>query len=69
MDTKRIQRDRSYTLFELADRAGLRVAQVQDLVHRGKLVSHYTDDTEVINGKDFLQWAEQNELADEARYE
>lgn len=69
MDTKRIQRDKSYTLFELADRAGIRVAQVLDLVHRGKIASHYTDDTEVINGKDFLQWAEQNELADEARYE
>jgi hypothetical protein len=69
MDTKRIQRDKSYTLFELADRAGLRVAQVQDLVHRGKLTSHYTDDTEVINGKDFIQWAEQNEQVDEARYE
>ncbi|MGZ4135528.1 MAG: hypothetical protein ACXVPC_10220 [Tumebacillaceae bacterium] len=70
MDTKRIQRDKSYTLFELADRAGIRVAQVQDLVHRGKLASHYTDDTEVVNGKDFLQWAEQNEHVEEdARYE
>ncbi|MGZ4122915.1 MAG: hypothetical protein ACXVOI_06850 [Tumebacillaceae bacterium] len=70
MDTKRIQRDKSYTLFELADRAGIRVAQVQDLVHRGKLASHYTDDTEVVNGKDFLQWAEQNEHAEvDARYE
>lgn len=68
MDTKRIERDKSYTLFELADRAGIRVADVQDLVHRGKLASHYTDDTEVINGKDFLEWA-QDHRGHESRFE
>lgn len=61
MDTKRIERDKSYTLFELADRAGLRVAELQDLVHRGHLASHYTDDTEVVNGIDFIQWVQEND--------
>ncbi|TCP53942.1 hypothetical protein EV586_105288 [Tumebacillus sp. BK434] len=65
METKGIQRDKQYTLFELADRAGITVADVQELVHRGKLDSHYTDDTEMVNGKDFLNWAERVEQADE----
>jgi len=58
MDQKRIERDKSYTLFQLAERAGMRVADVQDLVERGKLPSHYTDDTLIVNGKDFLKFFE-----------
>ena len=61
MERHNIHRDKTYTLFELSDRSGLRVAELQELVHKGKLNSHYTDDTEVVNGKDFLQWAEQRE--------
>jgi len=57
MNTKSIEKDKAYTLFELADRAGIRVSELQDLVHRGKFKSHYTDDTEVVNGSDFLEWA------------
>ncbi|MBL0386045.1 hypothetical protein JJB07_05205 [Tumebacillus sp. ITR2] len=58
MTNHRIHKDKAYTLFELSDRTGMRVAELQELVHRGKLASHYTDDTEVINGKDFLELAE-----------
>jgi hypothetical protein len=61
MTNHRIQRDKTYTLFELSDRTGMRVAELQELVHRGKLASHYTDDTEVVNGKDFLEFAERIE--------
>lgn len=60
MNTRGIEKDKAYTLFELADRAGIRVSEVQDLVHRGKFDSHYTDDTEVVNGSDFLAWANDN---------
>lgn len=63
MTNHRIQRDKTYTLFELSDRTGMRVAELQELVHRGKLPSHYTDDTEVVNGKDFLEFAESREQA------
>jgi hypothetical protein len=69
MERYNIQRDKTYTLFELSDRSGLRVAEVHDLVHKGKLNSHYTDNTEVVNGKDFLQWAEQQEGARRIHYE
>lgn len=54
-----IQRDKSYTLFELADRAGMQVSELKDLIEKGKLDSHITDDTEVVNGKDFLQWQQE----------
>ena len=69
MERHSIQRDKTYTLFELADRSGLRVAELQDLVNRGKLDSHYTDDTEVVNGKDFLLWAESQEGDAHHQYE
>lgn len=69
MERNSIHRDKTYTLFELADRSGLRVADLQDLVHRGQLDSHYTDDTEVVNGKDFLQWAESHQGGDRRHYE
>lgn len=61
MQTTRVQRDKAYTLFELSDRSGLRVADLQKLVQHGHLQSHYTDDTEVINGKDFLEWAKEHD--------
>ncbi len=57
MNTQGIDKTKVYTLFELADRAGIRVSEVQELVQRGKFPSHITDDTEVVNGSDFLDWA------------
>ena len=56
-----IQRDRTYTLFELADRAGMRVEELKSLIKRGHIDSHITDDTEVVNGKDFLQWRDEHD--------
>ncbi|HEU4965246.1 MAG TPA: hypothetical protein VFV52_15565 [Bacilli bacterium] len=61
METTRIHRDRAYTLFELSDRCGLRVADLQRLVEHGQLPSHITDDTQVVNGKDFLKWAQDHD--------
>ena len=53
-----VQRDKSYTLFELADRAGMPVAKLKDLIEKKEIDSHITDDMEVVNGKDFLLWQE-----------
>jgi hypothetical protein len=69
MERHNIHRDKTYTLFELSDRSGLRVAELQDLVHKGKLNSHYTDDTEVVNGKDFLLWAQEQESGRSTHFE
>jgi len=54
----RIERDKTYTLLQLAEKAGMNIAEVQELVQRGKLASHITDDTQVINGQDFLNYLE-----------
>lgn len=55
---EQVQRDKTYTLFELADRAGIQVAELQSLIEKKEIDSHITDETEVVNGKDFLQWRE-----------
>jgi hypothetical protein len=69
MERTSIERDKTYTLFELADRTGMRVSELQDLVNRGHLNSHYTDDMEVVNGKDFLQWAQSHRGGERRHYE
>ena len=64
-----IRVDKTYTLFELADRAGMRVAELQNLIEKGHLDSHITDDTEVVNGKDFLQWQQKNHYNHQRHYQ
>lgn len=53
-----VRRDKSYDIWTLAEHARLPVEEVRQLVERGHLASHYTDDELYINGKDFLEWAE-----------
>jgi hypothetical protein len=58
MRIEQVHRDESYDLWALAKRADMQVEEIRQLVERGHLPSHYTDDELYVNGKDFLEWAE-----------
>ena len=66
---EQVKRDKTYTLFELADRAGMQVSELQTLIERKEIDSHITDDTEVVNRKDFLQWREQRKDKGQRHYQ